>query len=206
MKYNERDRHTSDKMSIVRSSLRSNPLLTGAVGATCIAGACVSLSNALVLIAILAFLLPVVGVLSSAQGEHFGSLIRPAFYCVVSGVIVFLISLFIDNVIADGSVLRLGIYAPLLAVDGLVMARTDEDSPILTARESLTDSFTVLACAAFVALPVGIIRELLITGRLFSRVAQTDSPFARPFFGFLLCGFMLALLRVISEKIIKEDV
>ncbi|MBE6765535.1 MAG: hypothetical protein E7546_06625 [Ruminococcaceae bacterium] len=205
LRYNEKARRADERRRVIFSTLRYNPLVAGAAGATCIVGSCVSLSNALVLIVLLAALLPLVALVSCSESERIKPVMRPAFYCFITALTVFLLSLLLDNVIAPGCVTALGIYAPLLAFDGLVLSRTAPDAPILTVRESMTEALTVLVCAAVIAIPVGIVRELLAEGTLFSVVYDANSPFRRPFFGFFLCAFVLAAFRAAAQRFIKED-
>lgn len=204
LRYNEKARRAQERRSVILHTLRSNPLAAGAAGATCIIGACVSIANALVLTAMLAVLLPLIAFISSVERERLGKIVRPAFYCFISALTVFLLSLFLDLTVAEGCVEALGIYAPLLAFDGLVLARTAEDAPLLTVRESLTESITTVICAAVIAIPIGAVREIFAVGKLFSKPVETGSVFSNPFFGFILCGFLLAAFRAAITHFAKE--
>ncbi len=183
----------------------SNPLLTGAAGATLIAAGCTTLSGALILSLFMLVNLPLVGFVACKEKERLSKQLRPAFYTAISSVTVFLLSLLLDNVFPD-SVTGMGIYAPLAAMNGLVMHRTWQDARILLPRETIAEGISCALCFALIALPVAFIRELLGGGALLgvSMGISGAGELQSPFFGFILCGLLIGLVRALTGKGVRR--
>lgn len=199
--YNERSRRLSEDGEVLSYALRQNPILSAAAGAVLIAGCCTTLGNAVVLSIIMLIMLPLIGFVSAVEMERFHPERRYAAYCAIAAGGVFLVSLIVDNIVI-GCVEALGIFAPLAAVNSLILARTSDDAPILTRREAVVEG---LACAIIfmgISLSVGFLRELLGSGSIgggwlgFDGNPVLQSPFA----GFILCGFAIAIIRKITDK------
>jgi len=189
----------SDQMHIFGETFCENPLVTGAAGATLIAAGCTTLTGAMVLSVFMLFCLPIVGVIACREQERLSTVIRPAFYVAVTSAVVFVLSLVLDGIFRD-SVTGVGIYAPLAAMNGLVMHRTWSDARILLTREAVVEGLACGLCFAVIALPVAFVRELLGGGALFGvpmgmeGIGELQLPFA----GFILCGLLIALLRAFT--------
>lgn len=191
----------SDQMHIFGEAFCENPLVTGAAGATLIAAGCTTLTGAMVLSVFMLFCLPIVGVIACREQESIDARRRPAFYAAVTSAVVLVLSLLLDTVFR-GSVTGAGIYAPLAAMNGLVMHRTWSDARILLVREAVVEGFACALCFGIIALPVAFVRELLGGGALFGIPLGMDgiSELQLPFFGFILCGLLIALLRALTGK------
>lgn len=189
----------SDQMHIFGETFCENPLVTGAAGATLIAAGCTTLTGAVVLSVFMLFCLPIVGVIACKEQESINGRIRPAFYVAVTSAVVFLLSLVLDSLFRD-SVSGVGIYAPLVAMNGLVMHRTWPDARILLTREAVVEGIACALCFAAIGLPIAFVRELLGAGTLFgSSLGMSGiSELQLPFFGFILCGLLIALLRALT--------
>lgn len=209
--YNERSRRLSEDGEVLSYALRQNPILSTAAGAVLIAGGCATLGNAVVLSIIMLFMLPLIGFVSAVEMEGFKPERRYAAYCAIAAGGVFLISLIVDNIVI-GCVEALGIFAPLAAVNSLMLARTSEDAPILTRREAVVEGAACAIIFACIALPVGLVRELLGSGSIGGGwLGFSGNPiFKSPFAGFVLCGFAIAIIRRITAepermKLERED-
>ena len=68
---------------------------------------------------------------------------------------------------------------------------------MLLGSETVTDALALTAVFALIALPVALIREILGSGELFgiSLGFKGNSVFLLPFMGFILCGYLMALVR-----------
>lgn len=191
----------TDQMHIFGESFCENPLVTGAAGATLIAAGCTTLTGAAVLSVFMLFCLPVVGVIACREQERIKPGLRPAFYVAVTSAVVFVLSLLLDSLFR-GSVTGVGIYAPLAAMNGLVMHRTWSDARILLTREAVVEGIACALCFAVIALPVAFFRELLGGGALFGVSLGMDGidELQLPFVGFILCGLIIALFRALTGK------
>lgn len=199
LRYNASTQVAYDQRQMFADSFRDNPLVAGAAGATLIAAGCTSLTGAVILSLFMLVNLPLVGIISCREQESIDPLRRPAFYAGVTCTAVFLLSVLIDSIFR-GSVSGIGIYAPLAAMNGLVMHRTWPDARILLVREAVVEGLACAVCFGVLALPVAFIRELLGAGSLFGIPLGMSgiSELQNPFFGFILCGFFIALLRVFT--------
>lgn len=201
LKYNDRSRRISDDAEIFSYALRQNPLTAAAAGASIIAGGCTTLGNAVVLCIMMLIILPLMGLISAIEMERIRYEMRLAAYCGISAMLVFVLSLIIDSAVL-GSVESLGIFAPLTAFSSLVLARTADDAPILTKREAVHEGFAYAAVFAMTALPVGLIREIVGSGRIFGGWLgfSGTTAFTEPWMGFILCGLVIAVIRRVTDK------
>ena len=201
LRHNLRTQLAADDRLMFSDSFRGSPLLTGAAGATLVAAGCTTLSGAIILSLFMLVNLPLVGVIACREKESVDSRKRPALYAAVTCATVFLLSLLLDNVFPE-SVSNIGIYAPLAAMNGLVMHRTWPDARILLPKEAVIESLACALSFALVALPVAFFRELLGAGQLMgvSLGFSGASALQMPFFGFILCGLLIGLVRGIAGK------
>lgn len=199
LRHDVRTQLAADDRQMFGESFRSNPLVTGAAGATLIAAGCTTLSGALVLSLFMLVNLPLVGVVACRERESLNPRLRPAFYAAIASAAVFLLSLLLDNVFSD-SVTSMGIYAPLAAMNGLVMHRTWQDARILLPKEAVVEGLACALCFALIALPVAFVRELLGGGALLGVPLGINGAEAlqTPFFGFILCGLLIGLIRSLT--------
>ncbi len=189
----------NDLRDVFVDSFFDNPILTGAVGVNLIAGGCISMGNACVMSVMLLVLLPIIGMIRAVEGERFSDTARPAIYTLISCVVVFLLSILINGMFT-GSVERLGVFAPIIAFNALVLSRLSDDAPIVTVPEAAVCGAACACCFALLALPVAFIRELM-NGELFaSYLFDGLSGLQLSFAGFILCGLLLAVYRSIAEK------
>lgn len=183
-------------------SFAESPLFTGAAGAALIAGGCTTLTGAVILCGFVLVTLPLVGLTAFAERERIDERRRPAFYVLLTSLTVLLLSLLVDNIILPDSVTAVGIYAPLVALDGLVLHRTSADAPILLPRETFIEAMACALSFAVCALPIAFVRELLGGGQLFGQpVGIVGAPALQlPFFGFILCGLLCGLWRTLTGR------
>ena len=192
-------------VDLMLDAVFDNPLVAGAAGVTLIAGGGISLGNALVLTLLMAAQLPLVGIIAAFERERMKPELRPAFYCAMTAVVTLLLSLLLE-LIAKGSVENLGIYAPLVAVDALVLSATAEDAPYVTPREAAWEALGYIIVFAAIAFPVALVREIIGNGSIFGGWLGFNGLEAlrHPFAGFILCGLALAGLRAILTKLVSS--
>ncbi|MBQ4313490.1 MAG: hypothetical protein IJC18_04690 [Clostridia bacterium] len=201
LRYNERDQMLADSRELFADALVSNKLLISAAGVNLIAGACISLTNACILAVMMAALLPLVGYLSVSESSRLSRDSRPALYCAITTGVVFALSLLFDLILPYG-ISEMGIFAPLVAFDSLVLYRIADDAPILTRREAAYEGLSCAIVFAAIAIPVAFVREIIGGGSFFgaylgfSGVSSLQMPFA----GFILCGIAIAVYRAIAAK------
>jgi len=191
----------ADRRGMFSESFRENPLVTGAAGASLIAAGCTTLSGAMILSLFMLVCLPLVGVLACREKESIDSRRRPAFYAAVTCAAVFALSILLDSIFPN-SVSGIGIYAPLAAMNGLVMHRTWPDARILLPGEAVVEGAACALCFAVIALPVAFIRELMGAGELMGIHLGLSgiSELQYPFFGFILCGLFIGIFRALFGR------
>ena len=201
LRHDLRTQLAADERQLFSEGFRENPLLTGAAGATLIAAGCTTLSGALILSLFMLVNLPLVGFVACREQERVDSRLRPALYVAMTSAAVFLLSLLLDYIFPD-SVSNMGIYAPLAAMNGFVMHRTWPEARILLPREAVVEAMACALCFGLIALPTAFLRELLGAGRLMGISLGFGGADAlqMPFFGFILCGLLIGLVRWLTGK------
>lgn len=206
LKYNDSSKVIAEQKDVFLSAIRENPVLLKAAGIAPIAGAAISGGNALALLLLVTVLLITVGIVSAIDGDRLTQPLKTVIYAIITIVVLFFFS-FVLGMIFEGFIDRLGVYAPLLAFNSLVFTRTEEDSPILSTGESVTDALSLTFSFAALVFPAALVRELLGYGTLFGlRIFYGGNQvFLYPFFGFILCGFILAALRKIRACALERS-
>lgn len=201
MKYNDSSRYISERRDDVRQSLLDNPTLLKASGVATIAGAAVSGANAAVLVFLVLILTVVIGSMTLLDGDRLGYPLKPFIYTGVSVMTLFALLMLLKLIMPE-QLNKLGIYAPLLAFNSLVLCRCRVDAPMLIGGQAVADALGLTAMFAMVALPVGMLREVLGSGEILGIDLgfSGNSAFLRPFAGFILAGFILAMVRSIMRR------
>lgn len=196
MKYNNSSRALSEHTEHIKNSLSSSPTLIKASGVATIAGAALSGANALMLVFLVLSILLVIGLTTILDGDRLEYPIKNIVYTAVSVFTLFAL-LIIINQIFPNQLNNIGIYAPLLAFNSLVLCRSEEDAPMLLGTETVTDALALTAVFALIAVPVALIREILGSGELFgvSLGFKGNTVFLMPFMGFILSGYLIAFVR-----------
>lgn len=196
MKYNKSSRIISEHTDFIRSSIVSSPMLIKASGVATIAGAAISGVNALILIFLVLSLLLAIGLTTILDGDRLEYPVKPIVYTAVSVCTLFAILLVLKQIIPS-QINSMGIYAPLLAFNSLVLCRSEDDAPLLLSTETVSDALALAAIFALVAFPVSIIREIVGSGELFGKSLgfEGNAAFLNPFIGFILSGYLIAFIR-----------
>ena len=172
-----------------------NPLVLAASGINLIAGACVTMSNAIVLSIIMLVLLPVVGLVASLEDRRLSPAVRPAVYAVISVAVTIMLAVLCNTVVSQ-SADALGVFLPLAALDTVVFVRISDEAPSFAPLNSMAAGLGTACSFASLALPTALIREFFGGGSIFGKyVFDGVEALQRPFCGFILCGFALAIIK-----------
>lgn len=95
------------------------------------------------------------------------------------------------------------LYIEIIVVNSLILSKTESRFYIQPFKIMAVEALVYIAGYIMAALCVGILRELLAYGTLFSfRVCDAPMPAAKtPFFGFLLVGLMAAACRAVTYRL-----
>ncbi len=206
MKYNRSSRVISEHKDYIKNSLLSSPMLIRASGAATIAGAAISGANALILSFIVLSLLMAVGLTTILDGDRLVYPVKPLVYTSVSVCTLFCLLIIIKQIFPE-QINNMGVYAPLLAFNSLVLCRSEDDAPLLLSTETVTDALALAAIFALIAFPVAIVREVLGSGKIFGFELgfEGNSAFLLPFFGFILTGFCISIVRNVMNCFDREE-
>ena len=196
----------AERTEDVRSSLLDSPTLLKAAGMATVAGAAVSGVNALLLIALVLALTIAVGTATLLDGDRLEYPFKPIVYTAVTSMTLFAMLMLIRLLFPE-QLNKIGIYAPLLAFNSLVLCRIQPDAPMLIGAQAVTDALGLTAMFALVALPVSLVREIIGSGELFGIDLGFGGnvAFLRPFAGFILAGFALAFIRAVIYRREKKE-
>ena len=103
-----------------------------------------------------------------------------------------------------GTAASLGMYLPLLAADPIVLARIQPDSPFVSPSDALPSAVGLWWMFAVMALPIGIIREILGKGTLFGLPLFFNPDvggMSLPFAGLIMLGFGMALYNRNADEV-----
>lgn len=205
MKYNRSSRVISEHKDYIRNSFFSSPTLIRASGVATIAGAAISGANAMLLTFLVLSLLMAIGLTTILDGDRLEYPVKPVVYTAVSVCTLFCLLIIIKQIFPN-QINNMGVYAPLLAFNSLVLCRSEEDAPMLLSTETVSDALALAAIFALVAFPVAITREILGSGEIFglSLGFEGNTAFNLPFFGFILSGFCIALIRNVMSRFDRE--
>ncbi len=180
-----------------------NPVLIGTIGLCPIVAICTSLKSALIMSAITILTLIVAQALSSLLLRHLPQWIRMSLYMLV-GMLVVVPSILLIERLDPTTMLALGIYLPLLAVNPVIVRQCEREGVNIGLVESLVNSL----CAGFgysaVLIVVGVVREIFGNGTIWGVRILPIVPAAgmlMPMGGFVILAFMAALLRAYFRKI-----
>ncbi len=196
MKYNKSSRVISEHTEYLKNSLFDSPTLIKASGIATIAGAAISGASALILTFLVLCLLLAIGLTTILDGDRLEYPVKPIVYTAVSVFTLFALLLIIKQIFPH-QLNNMGVYAPLLAFNSLVLCRSEDDAPMLLSTETVSDALALTAVFALIAFPVSIIREILGSGALFGKSLgfEGNKAFLMPFIGFILSGYLIALIR-----------
>jgi Predicted NADH:ubiquinone oxidoreductase, subunit RnfE len=196
---------SSEKHSKIMISMPGglrHPMMLHGAGIATIAAACTSAGNALALsLIMLALCCGMAMVYIYERGEFIRPmlgviyLVPAAFIACAAGIVVHWTS--------PGTAASLGMYLPLAAADSLVLARLQPDSPFLSPSDALPSAVSLWWLYAVMALPIGLLREILGSGTIFGFgffIRINASGMNLPFAGFIMLGFGLAIYTRLSGE------
>ncbi|MBQ1442033.1 MAG: hypothetical protein IIZ08_08985 [Clostridia bacterium] len=180
----------------------AHPMLVHGAGIATIVAACTSASNALTLSLIMLALCSAMALIYIFERSEYIQPMLSVLYFAPAAIIACVFSIIAASV-SVRTASDIGMYLPLTAVDALVLSRIQPDSPFVQPSESLPNAIRLWWLYATMALPTGILREILGSGTLFGfrlffnpAVGGMKLPFA----GFIMLGFGLALYNRLTEK------
>lgn len=187
---------------IRNSAVVKNPVLFEAVGLAPVVAMAVSVKSAIILATVSALELLVIELFACLCLRRLKSRFRMPIYAVLGMLVNIPCFMFFEH-FTPNEANSAGIFLPLLAVNSLIALHCERFAVKHTLRETLVDAVSAGAGYAFVVLIVGILREVLGSGTIYSfslSIPVRLQGFLLPFGGFLLIGFFAAFLKARIRK------
>ncbi|MCQ2471680.1 MAG: hypothetical protein MJ147_06550 [Clostridia bacterium] len=197
------DKKVSLKKMIRVGGYLRNPVLVHVIGICPVAAAATSLFNSLVLAGVFTVSLIICEVLASLIMKKMPRWLRVSIYVIINTGIVFPVMYYLEKnqspVFAS-----LGIYLPLMAMNSFTCIHSEKYAVKHSVKESFFDAIASSIGYSAVLLLVGIIREIVGSGK----IAGFDIPFISglngalmPFGGLFIIGILAALHKA---RVIKN--
>lgn len=188
--------------SVRDSALYKNPVLFEAVGVAPVAAMAVSLKSAIMLAAVSCAELVLIELFACLALKKVPSHFRMVIYAALGVGINIPFFMFFER-FTPNEANAAGIFLPLLAVNSLVALHCERFAVKNTIKSTLADALAAAAGYGFVALIVGLLREIFGSGTVYSwdlKLPVQLKGFLMPFGGFLLLGFFAAAVKGILRK------
>lgn len=190
------------RKSIRNSAIVKNPVLFEAVGLAPVVAMAVSLKSAIILATVSALELLIIELFASLLLRRLKSRYRMPIYAVLGMLVNIPCFMFFEH-FTPNEANSAGIFLPLLAVNSLIALHCERFAVKHNLRETLVDAVSAGAGYAFVVLIVGILREILGSGTIYSVPLHFPvrlQGLLLPFGGFLLIGFFAAGMKFFIRK------
>lgn len=184
------------------SALYKNPVLFEAIGLAPVAAMAVSLKSAIMLAAVSCAELILIELFACLALKKVPNYFRMVIYAVLGVLVNIPFFMFFER-FTPNEANAAGIFLPLLAVNSLVALHCERFAVKNTFKSTFVDAVSAAAGYAFVALVVGLVREILGGGTVYSvdlHLPIQLQGFLMPFGGFLLLGFFAAAVKGILRK------
>lgn len=161
-------------------------------------GAALSVTYFLIVVPVLVF--------ASLIGKKLPEWLRPVCYALISAVML-VPSYFICGTFSATLYDSVGIYPALLAVSTVPIVFSSKFAEKQNPATALMNGICLAAGFAFTALFLGAAREIFGSGSLWGiKLTEAIFPSVKlPFWGFILLGFMAAILNLIIDLIKKPE-
>ena len=180
-----------------------NPVLIGALGLYPIVAAGYNLRNAVELSLLFLFIALPTSLLLCLVGEWIPLWFRPGLVLLTSAVF-YLPAAWLTEQLIPGSIAALGMFASLMICNSAILSRANDYAPTHIGWAVAADA---LGCSIGFALVICLsasVRELWLKGSLWHTntgiYGTFDKSVSLPFFGFILLGFLAALMQWMNQK------
>lgn len=194
--------HGELRARVRSSAVIQNPALFEAIGIAPAAAMAVSLKSAIMLAAVSGAELLLIEMFACLALKRLKSYFRVPIYAIFGMLINIPFFLFFEH-FTPNETNSAGIFLPLLAVNSLIALHCERFAVKNSAKNTCIDALSAAAGYAVVVLAVGLVREILGSGTVYS--ASLHLPvqlpgFLLPFGGLLLLGFFAATLKAVIAR------
>ena len=190
-------------VSVIRSSaIIKNPVLFEAIGIAPVVAMAVSLKSAIILSFVSFVELLLIECLACLLMKKLKGSVRKMIYAIL-GLLINIPLFMLFRYLAPNETANAGIFLPLLAVNSLIALHCERFAVKHNFKATALDAVSAGFSYAAVILIVGVVREILGSGTVYSvklNIPVKLPGLLMPFGGFLLLGFMAAALKAIINK------
>ncbi len=194
-------------VSVIRNSaIIKNPVLFEAIGIAPVVAMAVSLKSAIILSFVSFVELLLIECLACLLMKKFKGSVRKMIYAIL-GLLINIPLFLLFKYLAPNETASAGIFLPLLAVNSLIALHCERFAVKHNFKATALDAISAGFSYAAVILIVGVIREILGSGTVYSvklNIPVKLPGLLMPFGGFLLLGFMAAALKAIINRKFPE--
>lgn len=181
----------------VNGVLYKNPVLFSALGLFPAVAAATTLQNGVALCVMMAILLLPICFLFSLFGSLIPAWLKPVVILLLCAGLYIPISLVMKSLLPQG-IASLGIYAPLMVANALVFSRAEGFASKHILIAAMSDALGCTVGFGLVTCVIAAIREILAYNTLWGHPVGGGfkiSGAALPFSGFILAGFLAAIVQ-----------
>ena len=179
--------------------LTSNPVVIGALGLFPIVSAGTSLKRGVMLSLLMLITMPSVCILTAMFGKLFAKWIRAAFYVIMTSLILVPSAILLSAVLPVPQNF-LALFIPLLSVNAIISYRCEKFAVNHRTGKAALDGLANAIGFALVMCLVSAVREIFGSSTVWDIPVLFDrhiDGFLLPFGGFIILGFMSAILKQI---------
>ena len=194
--------HGELRARVRSSAVIQNPALFEAIGIAPAAAMAVSLKSAIMLAAVSGAELLLIEMFACLALKRLKSYFRVPIYALLGMLINIPFFLFFEY-FTPNETNSAGIFLPLLAVNSLIALHCERFAVKNSAKNTCIDALSAAAGYAVVVLAVGLVREILGSGTVYSvplHLPVQLPGFLLPFGGLLLLGFFAATLKAVIAR------
>lgn len=194
--------HGELRARVRSSAVIQNPALFEAIGIAPAAAMAVSLKSAIMLAAVSGAELLLIEMFACLALKRLKSYFRVPIYALFGMLINIPFFLFFEH-FTPNETNSAGIFLPLLAVNSLIALHCERFAVKNSAKNTCIDALSAAAGYAVVVLAVGLVREILGSGTVYSvslHLPVQLPGFLLPFGGLLLLGFFAAALKAVIAR------
>lgn len=193
------ERSKALRASVRESALVKNPILFEVIGLAPVVAMAVSLKSAIILAVVSCAELMIIELFACLALKKVKSYLRMPIYAALGMLVNIPIFMFFEH-FTPNETQNVGIFLPLLAVNSLIALHCERFAVKNTFGKTVVDAVSASIGYAFVVLVIGVLRELLGSGTLYS--VNLHFPiqlkgFLMPFGGLVLLGFFAAGVKAL---------
>ncbi len=191
-----------------RGIITNNPLLFQIIGVCPVVAIALSVRTAAIVAVVNAVELVLIELVACLLFKKIKRYLRVLIYAILGFLINLPLFILLGRYEPEMSE-SIGIFLPLLAVNSVIAVKCETFAVKNTVKDTFSDSLATAFGYGVVTLAVGALREALGSGTLYGKeigLPYTAEAFLMPFGGFLMLGFLAAIVKGLSSKKYSDEV